>query len=724
MRIGNGVRRCKALLAVAGLITLVACGGGGGGSGGGTPPGSGEPPVTGSGLIAFSPENVGRVAGYPLWATELMFRLGQLVSDDIATEPGQPSRGGCEGGGQLQREWLDKDASKTLSAGDELSLNYAACSRDPLTRGMDGRVTVTLISAAANGDFDAQLALPAPGVAIGYTTGLPGRSDFRITGHVRLSVSRTELRHSLRIGDGTDDAISVDFPGSTVGPDRMTALRISKTHHWDEARTAIDLQMRYDSPELGGGFNVATTAPLKSWLDTLPEPGAQQGEIRMLGRGRDEARVQVVAAGPPDHADFGGWLDQAGDGSREVQLTGTWLSAGVASGVFFADYTRWGKGNAFAYDPSGFTMRPAFVGHSTLPTDATFSFQFTRPVAGAADWRWRLLDKGRLDQAPTPGVDVPVQVERVGALIKLRPVSPLLYSRRYQLRVETGETSADGQLMRATTGGTLSIYGGNIGEFTTPDLLNPQSTLATRQTLTAGTPLEVAGLAPPAEAIGKLRYRWRQVSGTPVTISQPDARVTVLSLGAEARGIASATLRLTVSMDGVDQSESADFVLRTVADTSDAWFSRLRMPVDPGGWSAPQKEYWSGPAVGRLAASLHADRISLAYVEAADPAHPNGDWRIELQSSDGRPLQPGRYANAYSSTWYQRPANGVPGLDVSSGAHVLSSVQGEFVIHELLVDANGTIRRLALDFVAPQGDIGTVSASGAVRIGSGWALTP
>ena len=111
-------------------------------------------------------------------------------------------------------------------------------------------------------------------------------------------------------------------------------------------------------------------------------------------------------------------------------------------------------------------------------------------------------------------------------------------------------------------------------------------------------------------------------------------------------------------------------------------------------------------------------------MERADPAHPNGDWRIELRSADSQPLQPGRYANAYSSTWFQRPANGAPDLDIFSGSYVLSSVQGEFVIHELQVDGDGNISRLALDFVAPQSNTGPVTSSGSVRIGSGWALPP
>lgn len=723
--IWNGGQRLKLFIAVASTVLLASCGGGGGGEGaddtGTSPPVPGQPPVANNGLLAFNLDNVGRVAAYPLWASELVFRLGQLVSDDIATAPGERDRAGCPGGGQLQRDWSDKDGSQTLSAGDELLLQYTGCSRSPLTRNMEGRVTVTLTSAQPNGDFDALLAIAAPGVAIGYTTGLPGRNDFRITGQMRLSVARTALRQSLTIGDSSDTAISIGFPGESTGPDRMTALRISKTHRWDEARTSIELQMRYDSPELGGAYDVATVAPIKAWLDTVPEPGPEQGEIRMLGGGGDETRVQVATNAAPEFAELGGWLDQDGNGSREALLTGTWQGAGIASGVLFADYTRWGKGQAYGYDANEFSIRGPFVGGATLPTDSTFTLQFTRPMVGANNWRWSLLDKGRLDQVPTAGTEVPVAVEVNGAQITVRPAAALLYSHRYELRVDTGEPSDNGQLMRATTGGSLSVFAGSLGEFTTPDVLTPRSTLAGHLTLKAGTPLE-------AEAIQGLpgdpnvRYRWTQVSGTPLTISQPDGRVTAITLGAGARGIGSSTVRLTVQLDGVDQTESADYVLRTVADTSDAWSSRLRVPLNLQDWFTPPKELWSGPAVGTLTATRQADRLTLNYVEAANPADPNGSWTIELRSADGQALQPGTYANAYSTGWFQRPP-GVPTLDVVSGLVRPASVQGSFVIHELVVDGTGRITRLALDFTAPQGS-GPVTTTGSVRIDSVVPLPP
>jgi hypothetical protein len=725
--------RTRAKLFMTGALALLlgGCGGGGGGgvggeSGGTAPPATGggtPPPASGNGLIAFMPSNMGRVAGYPLWSAEMIMRLGQLVSDDIATPANQSGLGGCPGGGNLQREWTDRDGSNSLSAGDEISLQYSGCSRHPLTGGMDGRATVTLVSVTANGDFEAHLVLPQPGVAIGYTTGLPGDSNFRITGQTQVTVSHTELRQTLAVGDDSDAEISVGFPDSSVAPDRITALHLSKTHRWDEARTHVEMRMRFESPELGGAYQVATTTPLIAWLDTLPEPGPQQGEIQMRGRGGDEVRVQVAGAGSPDPADIGGWLDQSGDGTREAALTGRWSDAGMVTGVFFADYTRGGRGNAYAYDPNEFQLRRTGTGAGATPVESSFAFQFTRPVANASAWRWRLLDKGRLDQMPTAGVEVPVQAELFGALIKLRPASALRYSRRYELLVETGEPSTNGQQMHATTGGSLSVYGGFLGDFRTPDFLNTQATFLNPATLMAGVPFEIAGFQPPADAPPSLRYQWTQVSGTPLTIAHPSERTTLLGLAAGATGVGSATIRLTVSLDGAGNSESADYVLRTVAGTSDAWLSRLRVPLSED-WNTPPKEFWSGPAVGEMTATRQGDQLTLAYVERADPDNRNGDWRIHLKSADGQLLQPGRYTNAYSTGWFDRPSSGASTMDFTSGIYQLSVVRGEFTIHELEVDTAGVVTKLALDFVAPRNNVGPVNSSGSVRINSQHALPP
>jgi len=521
-----------------------------------------------------------------------MLRIGQAVGEEVAAAAKQLGATvttiNCTSG-TLQRSWTDKDGNGTLGAGDEITLDFNACAREPLARSAQGRITVVLGSLTGSGDFVARVLLPAPGIVLAAVVGTPGPADFRVSGQTRLELSRSELRHELLIGGGNDDAIAFDFPGAGFAADRITAFRLEKTHRWDEARTQVAIHMRYASPELGGSFDVSMPTPLRSWLDELPEPGPQQGSFAMRGRGGDLVSVAIGGANRGT-SDLSVALDLGGNGSVDARGEGTWEGIGLVSGVFFADYTPGGRRSTYAYNAYELTLRSPFVGGSTLPVDTTFSLQFTRPVAGAAAWRWRLVNQGRMDQMPTAGVEVPVQVEIHGALVKLKPTQPLRYSHRYQLLVDTGEPTANGQLMRATTGGTLSRYGGSIGAFTTPNILNPQSSLAGHLTLKAGAPVEAVGLPPPGGAPDGIRYLWTQLGGTPLTINRPDERSTLIGLAPGASGVGSATVRLTVSVDGPNNSESADFVLRTVADTSGAWLSRLRVPRNLGDWLSPPKE--------------------------------------------------------------------------------------------------------------------------------------
>lgn len=336
-------------LAVA--VVLSACGGGGGGGGGDGAAGTGTGNVGGgidaSTILAFTTANAGRVAGYPLWASELMLRIGQAVSEEVSAAAKQ-SRAtvvtvNCSSG-TLQRSWADKDGNGTLGAGDEITLDFSACAREPLARSAQGRITVLLDSVTSGGDFVARVVLPAPGMVLAAVVGAPGPADFRVSGQTRMALAHSKLRHTLLIGGGSDDAIAFDFPGAGFAADRISAFRLDKTLRWDEARTQLDIRMHYDSPELGGSFDVSMPAPLRSWLDELPEPDAQQGSFAMRGRGGDLVSVTIGSAsrGP---SDLSVTLDLGGNGSVDARGQGTWESAGLVSGVFFADYTPGGRGN-------------------------------------------------------------------------------------------------------------------------------------------------------------------------------------------------------------------------------------------------------------------------------------------------------------------------------------------------------------------------------------------
>lgn len=581
---------------------------------------------------------------------------------------------------------------------------------------MDGTASLKLTSVDASGGFTALVSIPTPGIAVSMVVG-DKAPDFRISGQMPLSLSVSETRRTLVVGDGGSDEVLFDFPWWAIGGDRLSAFRLEKSQRWDEARSHLDLRMRYASPELGGSFDVSTPTPIASWLDTLPDPGPGQGWLLMKGAGNDQVRIDVTSAGGSGQQ-ISVKVDFGGDGSVDVTGDGNWTDAGLISGYFFADYTPGGRGNSYAMDPKEFSLRAPFkASFSVAPQDA-LRVQFTRPPVDAGNWTWRLMDLGPLSSGPTAAQPVTVTVQNQGALVVIKPAQPLRYSRRYELLLDTGVPAPQGQLLRAATGGTLELHQGLVGGFTTLDHLNPlpafvawplylSATSGTR----VSTPAQREG-APPAT------YSWAQVSGPPVVIATPHAAATDVTLGAGASGIGSATLRLTMALaDGA--SESADIVIRTVGDISQPWASFLRVPGIPSG--SREQLMWGGPAVGQLRVTGSGDRLTLSYTDQAGPAMHYPDWSLQLRTGDGAALKPGSYTNAWSVGAVGRPA-GAHVLEFDMRSYGFMPRGSDFTILELETDGAGGVTRLALDFVV-RGIGDFTPTTGSVRFNSARPLT-
>lgn len=694
--------------AVAIIVALGGCGGGGGGGGGdapAVPPGTGggggtvvTPPPTPTtppgATLKFTSSNAGQVAGYPLWASEGLMRLANALSDEVLATVKQPriaAAGDCSATGRWSRSFQDNDGSGAVSVGDVITMQFTACHREPLARMVEGAASIKLVSVDAAGGFVAEVSVPVPGIAISATVGDKSH-DFRMSGVTRVAWSVSDTRTTLLVGDGPADEIVFDFPWLAVGGDRLTAFRMEKSQHWDEARSHLDLRMRYASPELGGSFVVSTPTPITSWLDTSPEARPGQGWLLMQGAGNDSVRIDVLGAG--GFRDIHVKVDFGGDGTLDMAGEGAWMDAGLVSGYFFADYSPGGRGNTYALDPNEFSLRRLNPARPVATRD-TLRVQFTRPPVDTAGWKWRLVDKGALPGGMGVAQDVEVTVQQLGALVLVKPVQPLRYSRQYQLLLDTGVPTAQGQLLRASTGGTLDLYQGSVSVFQTPDHLNPRPSFFKQPLYVSAAEGTRIGTLPQADGAPAASYQWTQVAGQPVVIAAPTAIETDITLGAGASGIGSATLRLTMALaDGA--SESADIVIRTVSDTRQAWASLLH--VRPTGFSVPEQFIWGGPAVGQLSITGGGDRLTLGYVDTAGPAGQYPDWSLNLRSGDGSVLKPGKYTDAWSA--------GVPGRP--AGAHLLEFDMrrigfmpwgSEFTILELESDTSGTVTKLALDFV-------------------------
>lgn len=708
-------------------IALAACGGGGGGGGDG-----GGPPAAGGGAagggaggggteapapadLNFTLANAGRVAGYPIWASEAVLRVGFVLSQELAAAAahvGASANGDCVSSGTWTRTLADNDGSRSLSAGDVMSVHFSACQREPLAYSVEGGASLTLLAATPGGGFVARVMLAAPGLVVGRAVGATRDTDYRLSGQAQLELVLTEARSTLTVSAVAGDEMVFDFPGSGLAADRVSRFHLEKAQRWDEARTVIDLRLRYESPELGGGFDVRTPSPLRAWLDMVPEAHPQQGSLEMRGGDGDLLKLAITSTGALT-PDFALTLDQGGNGSIDASGDGRWSTSDLTRGFFFSDYSAGGRGGTYAYVADEFSLRPPYRNLQGPGVDGAIRLQFTRPPADTAAWRWRLVDRGRLPFGEDAGAELPLRVEQLGARFVIQPVQPLRYSRRYVLELQTGVPTPNGQLLHADNGGSIDLRGGVVTGFDTPDYLNPRVYFGgpARQ-LVAGQALRlIAGpLAPDAPAVA---YRWVQTGGTPVFIEQDTSPEVLVRLAGPGAGVGLAVLRLSLTLpDG--SSESTDYTLRTLHDTSGPWISVLRVPSL--GFTLPERIEWGGPAVGDLAVSEVGGRLQIAYTDTADPQQVFADWSLTLGSADGRALAPGRYLDAWGLAMPGRPP-GAPALDFSLFEVGFLPGSSEFEIFEIERDAAGQVTRLAVDYVV-RGVGDYTPITGSVRVNS------
>lgn len=692
-RVGRAWATGLAALAVA------ACGGGGGSS---TDAGSGGPaprPVDSDPTaLAFTIDNAGRVAGYPLWATDAALRVGQLLGDDlteVARRPRAEPSVACTSGGTLVRSWRDADGNGEASAGDTVTLRYTACARPPMADQVSGTLTVVLQRLDPAGGWTASVTIVERMEVVPPRVRPTEETPFLLWGSFELTRVVETLRFAIRLAGTGSDGMQLAVPFDPARPDRLSEFVIEKSLLWNEARVTLSARMRYSSDELGGSFDAATTAPIRAWFDALPALDTPQGAFEMRGRQGDLVRLSIVGSGTGTEDQLAVEFDQGGDGSIQGRGSATWFGARLSTDFLFADTTPGGAGRVVQQGTTAFVLRNLPELPGPVPVDAPLRLQFTRPPADAG-WTWRLVERGRVTGAPTEGADVPIQVERNGALVTVRPLAPLRYSRRYELVVRTGDAPGGVERYFAVTGESFARDGAVLLGFGTANILdatpafsgadNPFALLAGRQGWLAARPR--AADAPP------VTYRWTAVGGTPLLIQQPDAATTAVSLAPGSTGVGMARVRLTLTLaSGEQDSELVD--IRTVADTPADWVSSLRLP-------SPIPEFvfdwtaWFGPSVATLSATLRDGWLRLAVEETALRGALYPDWTLDVAAPAGQVLGVGRYLDAWSSLVPEAPA-GAPRLEHSRRGVPFAPVGSTFEVLELVVAPDGSVLRLALD---------------------------
>ncbi|MDX1498956.1 MAG: hypothetical protein R3176_03610 [Woeseiaceae bacterium] len=315
-RAGRAGKAC--VLAIAGLA-VGACGGGGGSGGGGSPgPGPGPQPT---GEVAIDQDNAALVAGSGVALAEAYLQLSLSAFDaivDLSDSMVESIVIDC-GFGSITATLTDADGSASISAGDTIALDYAACVQNALGDPVSGRIDVSIgflvinpdlsISASVSVEF-ADLQFEASGTATVFATGAFTAfllaSDLLETLMIEAAAPQ---QLSVRIVDAGADVTEV---ASEVTVERV--LTPGGTY-------AIEAALAVESQINGGSFSCSTPEPLAGSMPFFPDSGhfecvgAAGSKVRLVPTGADGVDTLidpegdgtfVAAPGPPGGQGFWG----------------------------------------------------------------------------------------------------------------------------------------------------------------------------------------------------------------------------------------------------------------------------------------------------------------------------------------------------------------------------------------------------------------------------------
>jgi hypothetical protein len=691
---------------LAGLtLALAACGGGGGGESGGSPvaPQPSPPPPTAAQALVINSDNMVVVAALaPSWG-EILLELGHIgvdyanrfrTSASAVTET-------CPNGGLATLTLLDRDADGKLSAGDRVVAELQDCGIAVLNTILHGTYSVDVAAVGgAPAALRGEVTFGGGSVVLKGTSGSLSGATIQLRGSFAFDWSRTDVRTSLAIASSAaDDFRLVGSEGAVTVTEAVHAIGISKVLQYDEARARFSMALRYESEVLGGSVTISTPQVMQSYLDTYPE----SGRIDVRGAGGVVLNLLPNFVVGNDQVTAG--LDTDGDERIDSTVSMPWSNV-------FGGYTWWGGRSLPSYGSynafyTGTYQSTGFLWNASSPFNVgvndTFWIQFSRPPVDLPPLVFRLRDLGSWLISDNR-VDIEADTTVQGAVVLIKPRTPLRHARNYQLEYSSdgGQTWGQYLTVHDALGNSTVLTGGN--SIQTPDSMRTRITGGGVMLLDAGSATQFDGSASTStRAITS--YRWRQISGTPLAIATPDSPSTEVRWGpTPPSGVEQAVLEFTIT-DAAGETES-DRVTVTAANYTGRG-GALYFRSTAGDWIGGGRTFIGGSPAASLSANVYSSgQLVVNYTE---PQLYGSSWSLNITSSG--PLQAGSYENT------QYP-NGPTALLFSGNATTCGTASGRFDVLEIGYDHFGTVTKLAIDFEQHCGSATSPPLYGSVRINS------
>lgn len=674
----NACRRTTVWASLLLTVVLAACGGGGGG-------GSSELPVNPGAVdrqvpLSLSGSNLNDVSTLALVYGEAALGFAQLAVDWVAAADAASAltvTKQCVGGGSQTVALIDHDGNRRISAGDQLTVSLAGCYLKPIEDAFDGTLTINIATPGT-------LLLTAGTLTFGPQFGLQvGSVALRVEGALRFEYAADRLSKVLRVLSSTQSFGFTASDGTKSAGDLLTQLDARREMRRDTARALTTMSYRVASDVLGGSLTVSTTQPWSSWFDSYPDAG----ELSIVGAA---SRTAKLRASTTADARFDVLLDGV--------ALGTVLASDATSGYLWSGAPWTIQANSgFGY----FTQVASAIGFLPLsepaatvltPNGAGLVWAYSRPLAAGT-----LSGAKFVRTASGPGQDwAPAEIQadlRIdGALLTVTPTQQLEAGNSYNLVFDNQFLTPITDIYGATTrrpgvAATVAITITASARVDVPGLL-----------LGSGSTLALDATASSAPGGAVTATQWRQISGPALSFIGADTPRVVVTPVAAANGVAVVEVEVRNAAGEFDRQQLSFQVL---ADTSQSLVIGYRAgsapttiitSVDPGNSNSYARYF---PSVNVLDVVLGMTRL--------------------LSSLPG------------GMTW-QTGADVNYGVGGTSGVNVVwivsggqcSAPSGHLSVLDYVIDGNGTVTRLAIDFE----ETCTASATtfGSVRFNSSLPL--
>ncbi len=736
---------------------LVGCGGGGGSSGssGDAPPvvadpnaptftfNSSDPTVIDAKTQGFMIEILGSgssLLDYAQFTTDIAHRFAGAGSPTSVTA-------NCAYTGQVTLQFDDRDGNGHASAGDVITATLDHCGVPALRRSVSGTLQVQIVAASPTVDVGLQAhlvitdalkmdALQGTNVGTVQAGTLQGSMD------VKWSESSTGSQLAALSSSADDLRFTATYDG-VESTNSLRVIDVLRAVRYDSASISSSMAFLYNVGPRGGMLRVSTKQAFQGDLNVAPkqfvvEADAAQGWVLLAER----QHPTVAAPTPVSHAVTPAGVvrpDMTLDwGQMLSPMTDTRLGQGVATytdqGSSFNVLASW-RGLAYQsdidracqqvfvagvtpnpYHADALFQRPVAPQPSLTEPGALLKVQFGRDIAtDSPSFQFRFADATELFDASFPIWNVSATATRYGSAYEIRPAEPLRQGREYYLQSSTdGGVSWTGDWVVRDAQNQIFMEGTeDLFDVTTDSSLVASATQSDKATVAASTPARLRGSAALRDGQTVTGYQWEQLSGVPLHLSTPLSAETDASLDSgspQLVGDALLQLTLTDSLGNRDRVrvlvEAGSYVSQGAALYTQTKYGLL----------APQ------PAVSTGAGSIfYGPTAGTVSPRVLGPSEGGTGVDFSVTPANGQALALGTYANAVMSDT-PGPQNGLISRVFCNTTG--SPVSGSFQVLDLGYAGDGTITRLAIEFVQQCQAGAQEFQRGSYRFNSPMPLTP